>query len=110
MWRSLLEVAAACLLVAALPVYLILSAPEESRPPPYPVAEYEDYSRTADGKPICPRCGRSDDVVQYRYGLKADCPPGTVGAGCVVGPDSADFRCNHCRTNFGITAMARSAR
>jgi hypothetical protein len=73
---------------------------------PYPVAEYEDYSRTADGKPICPKCRRSDKVVQYRYGKDAKLSPGQVGAGCCVGPDSADFRCDHCSTNFGITDSA----
>jgi hypothetical protein len=77
---------------------------------PYPVAEYEEYERTADGKPICPRCGRTDDVVRYRYGLRATIGPGEVGAGCVVGSDCADFRCNHCGTNFGLSEMAVEAR
>lgn len=72
---------------------------------PYP-SEYEEYSRTADGKPICPKCGRSDKIVQYKYGKDARCGPDQIPAGCCVGPDSADYRCDHCRTNFGITEGA----
>lgn len=68
--------------------------------------EYEDYSRTADDKPICPKCSRSDKIFQYVYGKDAQCGSGQVGAGCCVGPDSADYLCDHCTTNFGITELA----
>lgn len=107
MWRSVLEVVAACLLVAALPVYLVLSNSSD-QPPPWPVTEHKSYERTAAGEPICPKCGRSDAALKYLYGLRREAAPaGTVNGGCCVGPDSPEFRCGHCGATFGVTGQGK---
>ena len=80
----------------------------EREPPsnPRPVTEYEQFAKTADGKPICPKCGRSDKVRQYLYGLLREDPPeGMVWGCCTVHEDSPEYRCGHCGTKFGLHSM-----
>ncbi|QEG27991.1 hypothetical protein GobsT_27590 [Gemmata obscuriglobus] len=70
--------------------------------------DYEHYEQTPEGKPICPKCGRSDQVRAYLYGLtRGERPEGTVGGGCVVTALSPAFRCGHCEARFGVTPMSR---
>jgi len=72
----------------------------------FPIAEFKDFERTADGKPICPRCGRTKHVRQYQYGLTREAgPEGTVSGGCGVGPESPEYKCLRCGTNFGESSF-----
>jgi hypothetical protein len=68
-----------------------------------PITEYEHFERAADGKPICPKCGRSDHVLVYLYGLRREPPPeGMSLGGCTLGPKSPKYRCRNCNASFGI--------
>jgi hypothetical protein len=84
----------------------LLSSSEH--PPNIPATEYERFETTADGKPICPRCERSDKVLKYLYGLRREAPPeGMIGGGCSIGPKSPEYHCSHCDTRFGITSQGK---
>jgi hypothetical protein len=75
-----------------------------------PRTEYEHFDVTKEGKPICPRCGKSDEVLKYQYGLTREAPPkGMIGGGCGIGPESPEYHCGHCDAGFGITPLAKQA-
>ncbi len=76
--------------------------------PGAPVTEHTWYWWTLTGKPICPKCGRFDNVREFLYGLPRGAPPeGRIGGGCVVGPDSPRYKCGNCEATFGITSQGR---
>lgn len=55
--------------------------------------------------PVCPHCGRSDQILVLVYGLsRTDPPPGFVKAGCVITKDSPMYKCGACGTEFGRIA------
>ena len=84
----------------------LLSGPKH--PANLTATEYERFESTPDGKPICPKCGRSDKVLKYLYGLHGDPPPeGVIGGGCAIGPKSPEYLCGHCDTRFGIASQGR---
>jgi hypothetical protein len=87
--------------------YLVTREPDAPSNSP-PVTEYRQFEKTADGKPICPKCGRSDKVLRYLYGLTREAAPeGMTSGGCVIGPDSPEHRCAHCGAKFGITSQGK---
>jgi hypothetical protein len=73
-----------------------------------PRIDIENYICTADGKPICPHCGKTEEIREYLYGLVRDVPPGRI-YGCVISEDSPRYKCLNCETRFGRVQMPRFA-
>jgi hypothetical protein len=88
-------------------VYVLVRVPARENLPPGPT-QYEHFERTADGKPMCPKCGRSDRMLRYQYGLTREAlPEGTTNGGCAVAPNSPEYKCGHCDARFGITSFGK---
>lgn len=110
--RRSLMVSLAGGLLAGGAIYALLEGIHLLSPPEMnagaPVTEYERFESTVEGKPICPKCGHSDKVLQFLYGLRRGAlPEGTTSGGCVVGPKSPEYRCGHCDARFGITSLGK---
>jgi hypothetical protein len=71
-----------------------------------PITEFKHFERAVDGKPICPRCGRSNHILKYQYGLTREASPeGMTSGGCAVSPESPEYLCTRCKTKFGVTSF-----